>query len=563
MRKPARVSNPPSESPSTPVSAIDESTTAARPGWLLPAVLALVVIAFGRIVFNEFAGFDDPATIYGNERLNPPTLTGLVWHWAHPHLNIYIPLTFTLWSTLASVAYLSTPDEQGIYLNPFVFHAASLLVHVANTGLVFHLLRRIIGGRAIGAAVGALLFGLHPLQVESVAWTSGMKDVLYTFFSLLALLGYVDHANADGAASRRSYWLATTGLVLGMLSKPTAMVVPILAGAIDLLLLRRSLRQVWASLWPWFLLSTICAVVARLVQPASMVPTAPLWARPFVAMDAIAFYLWKLVAPWGLAIDYGRTPMRAMESGWFWVGVSITLTVALAVVLLGRRRPWLIAGAIIALVPILPTSGLVPFEFQGYSTVADHYVYLPMLGVALVLAAIVSRHSNRLVVGVCSVGAVVLGLLSFVQAGTWKNEEAVWRRTVQVNPNSWTGYKNLAVIARQRGDLQTAEDHLNRSIAAHPQIVASRAELAILLTSQRRHSEAIEQLQTILELARTVPYMRNMPLAGTYAQIGLNQLALKQPEAAILAFERALIEQPGHAVAQEGLVDARVALAVP
>src|SRR6267378_78163 len=139
---------------------------------LLLAILTLIV--FGRIATNDFTYWDDAGTIHHNARLNPPTAQKVLWYWGHSELGLYIPVTYSVWGVLAAAARLDAPDEFDISLNPWLFHAASLIVHVGSVLLVFRILRRLIG-RDGPSFAGALLFAIHPLQTETVAWASGLK----------------------------------------------------------------------------------------------------------------------------------------------------------------------------------------------------------------------------------------------------------------------------------------------------------------------------------------------------------------------------------------------------
>src|SRR4051794_26464091 len=123
---------------------------AAAPKWLGWALAAVVVATFAPSISNQFAPLDDQLTIWGNPRLNPPQFNseGVLWYWAHPSLGLYMPLTYTAWGVLAKASYVPTPDEQEVFLDPRVFHAASVLVHALSTLGVWLLLRRLLRGSA-------------------------------------------------------------------------------------------------------------------------------------------------------------------------------------------------------------------------------------------------------------------------------------------------------------------------------------------------------------------------------------------------------------------------------
>ena len=148
----------------------------------IAVILACVVGAtFGSVCLNEFAGFDDHITLWGNPRLHPPPpqsgMSSALWYWNHAEYALYIPVTYQVWALLTPFAQLDTPGPGGVDLSAGIFHAANLVFHSLTVVVVF-LLLRVLVRRDWAAAIGALLYGLHPLQVESVAWASGLKDVL-------------------------------------------------------------------------------------------------------------------------------------------------------------------------------------------------------------------------------------------------------------------------------------------------------------------------------------------------------------------------------------------------
>src|SRR5262245_17535649 len=149
----------------------------------------------GRMCSHEFIDWDDNMTITGNARMNPPTLATLKYYWTHGEYGLYIPGTYTVWAGLSAIARTAEEDTRGIRLNPLVFHTANVLLHATAALAAFALLIRLCRGDTgangrtatqgspLPAFIGAALFAVHPLQVESVGWISGMKDVLCGLFS--------------------------------------------------------------------------------------------------------------------------------------------------------------------------------------------------------------------------------------------------------------------------------------------------------------------------------------------------------------------------------------------
>lgn len=504
--------------------------------FIILLVLATFLV-FGRICGHEFAGWDDPSTLHQNPRLNPPTLPGLLWYWRHAAMDIYIPLTYTLWAALAHVGRLQVPD-QGIALNPWVFHTASVLVHLLSVLAAFALLKRLFKSEP-AAAFGALLFGLHPVQVETVAWASGMKDLLCGLFALLALGQYVAYAQAKGAEGTKPYALAAGCFVLAMLSKPTGMILPLLAGIIDLLVVGRSWKKAALALGPWLVLSAACAAVARLAQPAEGVPLTALWARPLIVGDALAFYLYKLLWPAALATDYGRRPAVVLASSWAYLTWLAPATLGLFLWWRRRLYPELAAGGLLFVAGALPVLGFTPFLFQYYSTTADHYLYLSMLGPALALAWALSRYPGRRAFLACGIALTLLGARSLLQAGHWQSNPALWTQVLEVNPNSWIAHRELGAALERQGKAEAAAAHYRQAVQAKPDDAQAHQKLARHYAQRQQWPEAIEATRRYIGAFESWPAAKRPNLAAAHEELGLMLLAQNRPAEALQAFERA------------------------
>src|SRR6185437_3115492 len=183
-------------------------------------LLLLVAAVFGRAAGHEFVNLDDDKFLFNNAYYLPPTFHGLARLWSAPHAHLYTPVTMTVWWFIAQVATLHN-DTGATLLNPWIFHAASLAVSLANVLLVWQLLRRVVRSD-FAAMLGAAVFAIHPFQVETLAWASEMKDLLAAMFSLLALLALLPVAQSDSATIAGRKGLLITALlcfIAAMLSK--------------------------------------------------------------------------------------------------------------------------------------------------------------------------------------------------------------------------------------------------------------------------------------------------------------------------------------------------------
>jgi tetratricopeptide (TPR) repeat protein len=496
--------------------------------WAIFAILMVAtLVALWPVCKNDFTNWDDEGNVAKNPYLNPVTLDGVLYFWAHPHMSIYIPLTYTVWGALAGIARLDSP-ESGIWLNPWVFHTANLLVHLGAVLLGYQLLKALTR-TTWAAAAGALLFALHPVQVESVAWVAGMKDVLCGALCLAALWQYVLYAqtpvdlqNAGAAHWRRIHYAAATlAFALALLAKPSAVTLPLAAAIIDRLLLARPWKRIMIGLLPWAVLSIACAIVARMSQyviaPAD---GGRIWLRPLLAADALAFYLFKIVWPAQLAVQYHHSPQVILSSKSIWYIWLVPVFIAVIAWRLRKKSLWLASGAGVLAAATLPVLGLVPFEFERFSLVADHYLYLAMIGPAMVLAfALAKSRHPHVIAALCAAALLVLGIRSYFQTLHWQDTQTLFRHELTVNPCSEIAYNNLATIALSTGRTDEAEQLARQSLACEPHQADAYITLGSVLSHQRRFDEALTAYQQAVDIAPDNPVALNN-LAGLLAQQG-------------------------------------------
>ncbi|HQY88775.1 MAG TPA: tetratricopeptide repeat protein, partial [Tepidisphaeraceae bacterium] len=296
-------------------------------------------------------------------------------------------------------------------------------------------------------------------------------------------------------------------------------------------------RLIVSRLIPFFVIAISFAIWMKLkIQTGEQVTTqVDLIYRPFIALDSISFYIQKLVWPFGLAFDYGRTPFSVLHSGAIWKTWILPTLIWIALVAFAWKRnrlwPWLAAALFI--IPIIPVLGLTKFEFMDYSTVSDHYVYSSMLGVAVLFAFCVER-CGRVAPPVSIVILVLLGLRSFDQTHNWKDGKSVALQTLRIDPDSWPTWGNLAGWHLDRGEFEDAERAARRSLELRPLEEKNRVSafnLAAVMVNTNRHTEAIPLLVKVVRAEpNNVQY--RLALAEAYAAVGRHADAIRQFEAA-------------------------------
>ena len=572
-----------------------------RKVWALALIVFAITLAFSPVLVADYIRLDDGTHVVENPGLQGSSGRGLLAFWTEPYFSLYVPVTYSVWWLVAAVAQLFGPLRQTAWL----FHATNLLLHLANTCLVFLTIRTLLllhpgnppvpsPRRAASISLlAALLFGLHPVQVETVAWISEGKGALSMSLVLLGIWSYYN----------RPKKLVIVWFGLAMLAKPTAIVAPGILLLIDRVLLGRSLRA--SALLPavmWLLLLPL-VVLTKHLQPDGEIDFVPtLFQRGYVAMDALGFYGSTLFAPVALALDYGRSPeyVLAHVRGWRLALSILVLLAALAIPseALVRPRPgrrwysFVACGWSVFVLSLLPVAGLIPFKFQTSSTVADHYMYVAVFGAALALAGILSRlQAAGKWLGITALWLALLGGLSFRQAAKWRSTEALFAHTFGINPRSFLGHYCIASDLFSRGRWDDGIVEGLKAVEIKPDYLPAHFFIGLALLQKGEINTAIEYYSTVLARDATPTGKHGPLLANMHDSLGLalcrvgrraegvehfrkalevdpqsfssymflGDAALEDGryQEAILRYERALALRPGHRMARSQLARAR------
>lgn len=446
--------------------------TERRRGALLAASAALLTAAaYLPCASFPFLDWDDGLNVVSNPNLSF-SAAGLRWMALGSSLGHWSPLT---WLTLALDRALWGAAPGG-------YHATSVLIHAANAALLFLLARRLLrpAAAAPGAAddaalFAALLWALHPLRVESVAWISERRDVLSGAFVLASLLAYARGAEeGEGAAGRRwRLWSLAFGAA-AMASKVFAIVLPAVLLILDA---RLRGRPRWKEKLPWLVPAGI-ALGFNLVAQAEGGAAVPLsrfgvGARLAQAAYGLAFYVLKTVLPLGLGPLYERSPL--LEPAPFAWSAAAALAAAVLLWRFRRRRPELAQAALAYAVFALPALGL--FK-SGRMTAADRYSYLPAIPLSLLAGAALLRARGRRAPGLAAVGLVLsLAALTLGQLPVWSSDTALWTRACAVSPLSYFARLKLSVAEAAAGRPEQAAADRAEAERVHAEVFTRAAEI--------------------------------------------------------------------------------------
>src|SRR5437867_786162 len=482
--------------------------------WLVTVLIALVTVAaFLPALQNQFVSWDDDENFLDNPHYRGLGWSPLRWMWT-THQSHYIPLT---WMTLG-LDYLLWG------MNPFGYHLTSLLLHAANAVVFFFVVHRILTlaqpspserGHALAVAAGfaALVFAIHPLRVESVAWVTERRDVLSGLFYLSAILMYL-RACERGARGRGWYW-AAVGLFAGaLLSKSMVVNLPFVLLILDVYPLRRlggfvgwwsePARRIYIEKIPFVLLAAAASAVAVMAQlsKSAMISVAHLSALGRLAVSAygLSFYLWKMVVPLNLSPLYMRPPTVDPEASPFILSYGLVLAITAIVLALRRRIPGLPAAWAAYVVVLLPVLGI----FQSGSQIAaDRYTYLAGLGWAILAGAglLACRHATRFLIRGSAVGVLVgLGVLTWNQVHVWHDSEKLWTHALAIDPKSSAAHSNLGSALIAQGKPAEASEHFREALRINTNDSVAHTNLGNALARQGKLSEAVEHYGQALKI---------------------------------------------------------------
>lgn len=518
-------------------------------GAVLIALLlaSAVVTTYFPVLKHRLLNYDDPANVLINPYLNPLTWQNVFEVWRQPYSGVYVPVTNLFFAAETWFAQ-QAPVPRGLPLqvDPRIYHAGNLLLHVAATCCLFLLLSKLIGD-SLPAGVGALLFALHPLMAEPVAWVTETKCLLSGVFALLALWAYVQFvarfvdtidrdsasaaarhqaSNARIASTRRRGWLwlaaASSAYLLALLSKPTTAAIPLMAAILTIGWLVPEFPRSWrraimplAPLALWVLAAFAAAIFTKEQQPDLALDYVPTWSqRPLVALDALGFYLRKLALPLGLSPDYVHSARSVVDVGWRSGNWPIPVAIAVLMATFRAPRPlWVAAGLFVA--GLFPVLGFVPFGYQSISTVADRYVYLALVGPALVIAWGLTRiaagaSANRLAATRIAYGtalgvAVVFGVLAQRQCRIWSDDLSLASAGLAVSPDSAQLRSIRAGALENSGQLDAALVQYERTVEVAPRSAMVRVGLAQAYQRRGREADALRVYGEAIELQHDFP----------------------------------------------------------
>ncbi len=480
--------------------------------WFALVPAAITFLFYLPVLRNGFV-WDDEDAILKNLQIRFINWNSLHWMFTSFLLGNWTPLT---WFSFAL-------DYQAGHLQAWVYHLDNLLWHSLNTALVFFLALKIFKivrknqnpleptikttWELPGALLAAILFGLHPVHVEAVAWALERNDLLCGFFLLVSLLIYLDYATGPTRGMGK-YLFCVFLFGLALLGKPMGITFPLTLFLIDACPLGRFSKErsrVLLEKIPFLTLSLLAGFMALMARAA--VHNIPVFAeesfpiRLVNAFHSLVFYLWKLVWPVNLAVLYPLTPRTGVLSLENLISIFLVLCLFTVLFIYRRKFPYLWVSWVYYCVTLLPVLGLLQ---SGNQAAADRYTYLPTLGFFFLLAAWIARFlSERKLPAALAILflPIILGPAAVRQIGVWRDPVTLWENAARVSRGgSETVLNYLADAYRSEGRLEEALRIYDQAIVLGPNDVYSHNGKAIDLFLLDRPQDSIREFKTAISI---------------------------------------------------------------
>ncbi|MBI5473291.1 MAG: tetratricopeptide repeat protein [Ignavibacteriae bacterium] len=520
-------------------------------------IVAAQAIVYGPSLSHPFIAYDDNTYVYENRNIHSLSWQSVENLFSRSYFHSYTPLAllshamdFAIWQT-----------------NAFGHHLTSMLLHCANAILFFVACLKLLSKvhsvepennvtgqftnaptRTIIASFAAtLLYSIHPLRVESVAWISDRKDLLMTFFLLVSTLFYVRHVERKSdEVSLRWYLLSVGCFLLALLSKSVAVVLPLLFFVLDWILLRSpgdqlGRRRLLIEKLPFLFLSLIFALIALGAAPKTklniIVAQMSSIERTLLPLYSLTFYLAKTLWPQSI------TPIYDAPGFWLIVvggSISILISVCTVVLALQGQRGWLASWLSYAIL-LAPTFAL----SSGIQPWADRYAYAASIPLTIGVGGLLDffwrkkRVSRSVLLFVPAGVAVLFGILSARQVHLWSDAETLWRHAVQVSPRVPATHENLGLALSSGGNSEAASQMFRKAIALHPTYAEALFNLGVMF-ERRAFIDSAEYYYAQAILADSTFADAYTNLGNIYVSRGIN-------ETGIALYNRAVTMNPSDA----------------
>ena len=559
-----------------------------REVWICMFLVLVTLAVYFQVGKFDFTNYDTAEYVYENRYVKDGlTAESIRWAFSAIHRSNWHPLTW--------LSHML--DVQLFGLNPGAHHWTSVVFHMTNTLLLFMVLR-LMTGNIWRCGFVALLFAIHPLHVQSVAWIAERKDLLSTFFGLLAIWGYIRYVQFPTIGRFMPVLLF---FILSLMAKPMMVTLPFVLLLLDYWPLERfrfgfkpevsphSQRSALkAALMlekiPLLVVSAVSCIITVYAQQAGGAIGSsvayPFHVRMANALISYVSYIGQMIWPSNLAVFY---PYPGVLPGWqvFVAGILLAGITCLAIRFV-KSKPWLIVGWLWFLGTLVPVIGLVQV---GTQAMADRYTYVPLIGLFIILAWGVPdllkrfRYQKFGLAVITALVTITLTIVSWEQVKIWQSSVTLFERALAVTKNNFVAHNNLGHYRLNEGRLTDAIDHFTKAVEINPKFELAYLNLGVALSRQGKIDEAIRSYTRALQVKPDYVvaynnlgnalyrqgkyqkaisnYLQAMQIDPNYEEayngIGAVLIRLGEIEKAVVFFKKALQINPDNTNAQNNL----------
>jgi tetratricopeptide (TPR) repeat protein len=502
---------------------------------------AMVFVVYGQVYKHKFINADDPDYVTQNEQVQKGlSRESIAWAFTTFHASNWHPLT---WLSLML-------DYQLFGLNAGGFHITNVLLHTANTLLLFLILRQMTGA-IYRSCFAALLFAIHPLHVESVAWVAERKDVLSTLLWLLTMWAYIGYVQHSGI---RQYLVVVLLFILGLMAKPMLVTLPFVLLLLDYWPLMRfrnnKTGKIILEKIPLFALSAISVVITIAAQRSGgaviSIKSLPAGWRISNAIVSYAVYILKTFAPLKLGAFYPNMSPPPFAAA---IGSALLLAgITIAVVMGMRQRRYLVTGWLWYLGTLVPVIGIMQVGAQAY---ADRYTYIPLTGLFIIVAWLIpdllakQRYKKSIIAACMCITVIPMTIISVMQVRRWQDTFTLFEYTLTVTKDNCVAHNALANTYGDEGQIDKSIYHSEEALRIFPDYKQAHYNLAMGYYAKGKIREAIKQWQDVVRLDENFKEA-NFNLGVAFEKLGEFDKAAEY-------FRKELTINPKHKQAQDRL----------
>ncbi|OQA00580.1 MAG: TPR repeat-containing protein YrrB [Bacteroidetes bacterium ADurb.Bin408] len=506
-------------------------------------IIIVTLLIYSRAFFNDFVFWDDDSYIHNNPYIKSLSIDNLYRIFTTPYFANYHPLTT-----------LSYAIEYHFFgLNPLPYHITNVIIHLISTWLIYVFILRLCGQKVTALTV-AFIFALHPMHVESVAWISERKDVMYTMFFIAGMNNYLKYLR--NSKRIEALFVAFLFFTASVMSKSAAVVFPPVMVLIAYYIKKKLPLRDWLILIPFFIVSLFFGILALNTQHDAM--GADKLNSMYTLIEKIVlvcygtfFYIIRFIIPYGFSTFH---PYPVAVSGslpfiYYTAPIVLLSLVAGIFFLKKENKRQVVFGILFFILTIILVLQLIPI---GDAMVSERYTYLPYTGLAFIAGSFLSKMSIRQNT-LLSLGLLLYSLFltvtTFIQIGVWKDSEHLWTKAIASYPESYIAYHNRGNARAELKQYNTALADYNKSLSLNPKFAKAWSNRGRLHNNMGKIAEALSDYNKCMELDTSI--------AEAFNGRGVILVSMGRYEEGLRDLNKAISLMPDYAIAHNNRAGAK------